>query len=436
MTPSLRMLVLALASLIPAFLTLVARPFVFFWWAALGLLFLGFLLDLALAGRGGRILVSRRPFPTLCHGREFRVEILVKNPGPYRLRGWVKDDVPRDFHVSGWILPVSVAPGESMVIGYGLKPLARGRHSFGSLFLRYRSPLGLLLFQKTFKAKESVRVFPDLEDLQRHRMLARCVCFSREGVKPLRFRGSGTEFASMRPYVQGDDSRRIDWKATAKHGKIFCRELEVERNHDIILAIDTGRLMASRIGGVPKLDQAVNASLALAGVSLENSDLVGLLLFSDRVKAFLTPAKVRGHLKAVVELLYDTRADPVETNFTRAFSFLADRQKKRALVVVITDVADRETSTGMIANVLLQARRHLFLFVAVRDPFVLETVNTPPETSKDAFLHAVTYDFMRERREVLQTLRKGGVHTLDLEPSEITAPLIGKYLEIRGRNLL
>jgi len=163
---------------------------------------------------------------------------------------------------------------------------------------------------------------------------------------------------------------------------------------------------------------------------------VGVLLFSDRVKAFLGPAKARGQLRSVLEVLFDARTEMAETNFARAFAYLGERQKKRALVIVLSDVADRETSVGMIAGVLQQARRHLFLFVALRDPFLRQTVLDRPQKAEQAFLHAVVYDLERDRQEVLQTLRTGGVHTLDLEPKEVAAPLIARYLEIRGRNLL
>jgi len=436
MMPSRRALLLAAVALIPALLTLTIHAFVFVWagYLLLGALAVG--LDAALVRRMRGVSVSRTPLPTLSHSRPHEVELTVRAPGPFRLTGWLRDGLPATFRVAERILEVAVPAGEEGRLHYQATPLSRGRHTLGAIVLRHLSPLGLLVCQRTFHATQEVRVLPDIPGLVHHLMLARLAQFSEMGVKPLRFRGQGTDFESLRQYVPGDDYRSIDWKATARHGRPIARELEIERNHEVVLAIDSGRLMGSQVRGVTKLDHAINAALALAGVCEENADRAGVLLFSDRVKAFLRPSKERTQLRAVLDTLYDAEVDAVETNFVAALSVLGQKQKKRALVVVLTDFADRETSAGMIASALLQARRHLFLFVAVRDPHIAETTATRPVEPCQAFRHAVAYELQRGRREVLQALGAGGVHVLDLDPGQITAPLIGKYLELRGRNLL
>ncbi len=436
MLPSRRLLLLATSAIPLAFLSLIVPWLAFVWGASIGVIALALGLDFLLASRLPELGVSRRPVPTLSLGRSICVEIEVHNPGPYGLKGWIRDDAPAAFEGTGTIVPVRVKPEGRAVATYHLRGLARGRHSFGPVYLRFLSPLGLLLVERALGTGQEVRVFPDLQSLQRHQLLARTIRFSEPGTKSLRFRGPGTDFESLRQYVYGDDYRRVDWKASAKHGKLICRQLEVERNHEILIAIDTGRLMGSRVEGITKLDHAINAALALAGVSIENSDRVGVLLFSDRVKAFLGPTKARGQLKSILEMLFDAQTEMTETNFARAFAYLGERQKKRALVIVLSDVADRETSVGMISGVLQQARRHLFLFVALRDPFLRQVVLGRPQEANAAFVHAIVYDLERDRQEVLQALRTGGVHTLDLEPKEVAAPLIARYLEIRGRNLL
>ena len=436
MIPARRLLLLVTGTIPLAFASLILPTLAFVWAGCLGFLFLTLCLDFVLVVRLPAPSLSRRPVSTLSLGRRFCVEIDLLNPGPYPLKGWIRDDAPTTFEGAGCIVPVWVKAGGSSVARYELRALVRGRHDFGLVFLRSLSPLGLLVVEKALGTGQEVRVFPDLERLQRHQLLARMIRFSEPGLKTLRFRGPGTDFESLRPYVYGDDHRRIDWKATAKHGKLICRQLEVERNHEILIAIDAGRLMGSQVEGMTKLDHAINAALALAGVSIENGDRVGVLLFSDQVKAFLGPAKARGQLRAVLEVLFDARADMAETNFARAFAYLGERQKKRTLVIVLSDVADRETSVGMISGVLQQAKRHLFLFATLRDPFLRHTVLAQPQGAEQAFLHAVVFDLERDRQEVLQALRTGGVHTLDLEPREVTAPLISRYLEIRGRNLV
>ena len=436
MIPARRLLLLVGGTIPLAFSSLILPALAYFWAGCIGFVFLALCLDFVLAARLPEPRLSRRPVPGLSLGRRFCVEIDLHNPGPYPLQGWIRDDAPAAFEGAGCIVPVRVKAGGSKVARYELRALVRGKHPFGAVFLRFLSPLGLLMIEKALGAGQEVRVFPDLEALRRYQLLARMIQFSEPGLKTLRFRGPGTDFESLRYYVYGDDHRRIDWKATAKHGKLICRQLEVERNHEILIALDAGRLMGSQAEGLTKLDHAINAALALAGVSIENGDRVGVLLFSAEVKAFLGPAKARGQLRAVLEVLFDARTDMAETNFARAFAYLGERQKKRALVIVLSDVADRETSVGMISGVLQQAKRHLFLFVALRDPFLRRTVLARPQEAEQAFLHAVIYELERDRQEVLQALRMAGVHTLDLEPKEVAVPLITRYLEIRGRNLL
>lgn len=429
-------MLLSAASLLPAFLTLAMPSVVYVWAGYLLLLALGVGLDAWLA-RGLRgVTAGRADVPTLSHGRPHGVALTLHNPSPYRLIGRVRDGVPAAFGVSSRELPVRAPARGQATVGYTLTPRRRGLHPLGVITLRHRSPLGLLVLEKRFQADAQVRVLPDIPGLVHCLMLARLHKYSEIGVKPLRFRGPGTDFESLRQYVEGDEYRTIDWKATARHGRPISRNFEVERNHEVVLAIDSSRLMGGEVDGVTKLDHAVNAAIALAGVCEENADRVGVLLFSDRVKAYLRPSKQRGQLRAVLDAVFDAQPDPVASNFATALGYLAQVQKKRAMVIVLTDFADKETSVGMLASVLLQARRHLFLFVALRDPLIGHTVGARPRDADAAFRHAIAYDLQRERRDVLLALRAGGVHTLDLDPKDITAPVIGKYLELRGRNLL
>ena len=165
---------------------------------------------------------------------------------------------------------------------------------------------------------------------------------TRPGLRRMRVRGQGREFESLREFVVGDEIRHISWAATARRGKVITRQYTVERSQNIVVLLDTGRLMTARIGKLSKLDHAVNATLSIGYVAAAGGDNVGLVAFSRRVVSYLPPRRGRDQINRLMEALYSLEPQMIEPSYKRAFSFFGANCKRRSLVVILTDLVDRD----------------------------------------------------------------------------------------------
>ncbi|MEM6930911.1 MAG: DUF58 domain-containing protein, partial [Myxococcota bacterium] len=253
------------------------------------------------------------------------------------------------------------------------------------------------------------------------------------GLKVERFAGDGSEFDALREFMTGMDRRTIDWKASARHTKLLAREFRAERNHQIVLAIDTGRLMAEPIAGLPRLDHAVHAALLLAWVSARHGDRTGMFAFADRPGAYAAPRTGTRAVAGLVELAGRLSYGETETNFTLGLTTLLGRLSRRSLVIVLTDFAGPVTAELMVENLQRVARRHLTVFVSLRDPGLDALATAAPHDLTDVDRAVVTDQLIADRELVLQRLERLGVMCLDAAPREVGPALVNRYLDIARR---
>jgi uncharacterized protein (DUF58 family) len=364
------------------------------------------------------------------------IGIKVGNRSGARLSVLIRDDVPPPLRPSALELDGVVPARGEAVFTYVIEPATRGRFTFGAIELRYRSPLGLWQRARTVPAAADIRIYPAVEQVERYQLLARTDHLPAMGVRRVRALGTSWEFESLREFVNGDDTRLMDWKATARRHRLIIRNQQAERNQTLIVLVDCGRLMTAEEQGVSKLDRAVNATLLLAHVSLSRGDRVGLCSFSGKVHSWVAPRPALGQMRLLTDALYDLRADFSESDHARCLRQVALRHNKRALLAVLTDFVDAATAAEMVAAVRHAARRHVVLFVAMRDAFLEEAAHAVAADEQAGFRKAVAVDLLRERRAVLESLRRFGVLVVDVKPADVTANLLNRYLEVSLRGLL
>jgi uncharacterized protein (DUF58 family) len=249
-------------------------------------------------------------------------------------------------------------------------------------------------------------------------------------------RGEGREFESMRDYVRGDELRHISWTATARRSKLTTRQYQIERDQTVVIAIDGGRLMTGRIGGETKFDTAVHASLALMSACARAGDNAGLMVFGRRVKKFLPPKRGLEHIDAVLEALYDLEPEMIEPSYARAFQYISSNIKKRAFVVILTDVVDKESSKELIASLKLLRPRHLPLVATIGDRDLNLAVSSKPENIKDVFLQSAAEEIIHQRESALKTVESLGGLALDVTTQTLGPRLLETYLKVKERGLL
>ena len=255
----------------------------------------------------------------------------------------------------------------------------------------------------------------------------------RGGLKIERYRGDGSELDSLKEHAPGDDHRTIDWKASARHRKLISRQFRAERNHQILIAIDTGRLMCEPLAGIPKVDHAVNAALLLAYISLRAGDRVGLASFDARPGLFVEPKGGLRGFDVLSQMAAQVDYADRETNFTLGLTAIAQKLSRRSLIVVLTDFVDTIAAELMVENLDRLSRRHVVVFVALQDPELAATADGPPAGLQELNRAVVAGGLLRDREVVLRRLRRLGIYPIDASPAQVTPRLIDAYLDIKRR---
>jgi uncharacterized protein (DUF58 family) len=316
-----------------------------------------------------------------------------------------------------------------------LVPRRRGDHALRAVHARWSGPFGLIEHRIAAPIGRRVAVVPNLGAVRAIALRMFSEPHFLAGLKVEKFLGDGSEFESLREHVPGMDHRAIDWKSSARHRKLLSQEFRAERNHQVVLAVDAGQLMAEPVGGVPKLDHAINAAILLGWFCLRTGDRVGLIGFDERVRQWAEPAGGMHTFQRLQAMSAEIDYRAVETNYTLTLAELSTRLRRRSLVVLFTDFLDTVTAELMIDNVTRLARRHLVLFVAVRDPSLETRALARPRSLVALHQAVVAGDFARERHVVLERLRRVGAHCIDAAPSQFSMALVNRYLEIKRREL-
>ena len=460
MIPTRRLLLLLLLTAVVAALDALpqaggaARPVALL--LALALLAAG-ALDWWLARDVRRVHVDRTVDDKLSLGEWNPVTLALHSTTGRAMRVTVRDVPDPDFESDN---PSITSTGELIAVPargdatltYRVRPRHRGNYGFGRLHLRATGgPLGLIARQRAVPESElRVRVYPSLRGLRRYELLVRRGLAQEAGLKAIRVPGASTEFERLREYVPDDDYRRINWKATARRGKPIVNQFEAERSQNVVLMLDAGRLMGARAAlpaeeesgqllegevsaGLAKIDYVVNAALLLAYVAGLRGDRVSLLAYADQVRAFLPPTRGRRAFLRVTDTLYALQPEAVEPDHALAFQFLAARNLRRSLIVLFTDVADKESSTPLVANLMRAGRHHLVVCVTLSDPTVSHPAGLAPVSTQTLYEKMISQRLIDERAAVLATLAQRGVHTLDTDAAKLSPGLIDIYLELKQR---
>ena len=331
----------------------------------------------------------------------------------------------------------TVVPARSRrTVTIAFVPRERGRTALRSFHARVRSALGIVELRRAFLAPLPLRVTPDLSALDRSGDLVARTKLIDSGLRRLRRRGAGGEFASLREYGPDDNFRAIDWKASARRGRAMVATYEVERAQQILVAIDGGRLMTPRLGDRRKLDFAVSAALAIAAMARLAADRVGIVAFASAVLARVSPGTGTQHAAQLTDVLSDLEPRFEESDYERAFLDIDRMLRRRSLVVLFTDLFDPVASSAVLGAAKLLVPRHLVLVVLMNDAAIADALRRTPRDADDAYRAAVASTLADERARAIATLRDRGILVVDVPAAELTIALLDAYVDIKTRGLL
>jgi uncharacterized protein (DUF58 family) len=415
-----------------------ATWFGLFWfaWFYNGALLFALLITFYFGPNSKDLRFRRRMDAVLSVRARNRIRIELEHDGEFHLSGIVRDEIPATFSSDDSQISFSISPGQKLTYDYFLVPPERGEEYFRATFLRLNCPFGLAQKQIRLNTEQPIKVYPNILALREFQLLNQQGRLREAGIRKSRLKGMGTDFESLRDYSEGDDFRKVDWKATARRGKIIVREYEVERNQAVILCIDCGRHMMAEIGGVRKLDLVLDSILMLIQSAIAAGDNVGLLAYGADIIRYIQPRKGHRQLGVLLNSVYNLVAEPVESDPIRAFSYLASRHKRRSLLINFTAVEDRDQARDVIQSFGSFSRNHIALLANINDPRFREILRNEPEDSESLFRFASAHFLTDERRQAAVMLKTVNINVLDSEPQDLAGDLVNFYLDVKARGKL
>ncbi len=390
-------------------------------------------------------LLGKRPFQakrdlveTASIGEPHRVELTIENRGNRRRLVRARDDVPAEFEADPPEFLVTLPSRGFATVEYRMTPHHRGSYEMERVDLLEQSRWRLWQRSRRIPCRTVVRVYPDVRQISRYTLLARRDKLSVIGLRNSRRVGLDNEFERLRDYAEGDEPRRIDWRATARRQKLTVRDYQISQSQRVVFLIDSGRMMAGDLGdGLTPLDHALNAMLMLAHIAMIRGDQVGLMVYADRILTYVPPSAGSRRIDRLVHAVHDVFPKLVESRHDRAFVDLENRCRKRSLLVHMTNVFDEVNARQLLDHLGHLAGRHLPLGVFLRDRDLFKLADAGlDEPQSSPYVPAAAAAMLNWRERVIASLRRKNVLILDILPEELTAPLINTYLDIKARHLL
>lgn len=390
--------------------------------------------DLLLAGSPRALTLRRAPSSSIRLSTSGETELLMTNPSRRTVRGVVRDawqpsaGAVRDRH------SIRLRGGDRVTLTTTLHPTRRGDRIADRVTVRSFGPLGVAARQRSLEVPGAIRALPPFHS-RKHLPSRLAVLRQLDGRSAVRVRGAGTEFDSLRDYVEGDDVRSIDWRATARRRTVVVRTWQPERDRRVILVLDTSRLSAGRVLDIPRLDAAMDAALLLAALASRAGDRVDLVAGDRRVRAEVTGSSRTTLLSDLVQAMAPLEPALVEADWDRLVAAIGERSRRRALVVLLTPLEPVAIEESLLPTLALLTRHHRVVLASVADPAVREMARER-STVAGAYDAAAAEHTQALRERIMAALTQLGVTVVDAGPEELPPALADHYLFLKRQGLL
>jgi uncharacterized protein (DUF58 family) len=369
-------------------------------------------------------------------GDDNEVEVNISNRSRWPVHVVVVDELPVQLQKRDFQLQIALAPRASERLTYFLRPTERGQYDFGHLMVFVSTKLSLA--QRRFVCGEpcAVKVYPSFLMLRRLELMAVSDSITEQGAKRVRRVGNNTDFEHIKDYVQGDDYRTINWKASARRNRLMVNVYQDERAQQVFSLIDKGRLMQQTFDAMTFLEYAINASLVLSFVAINRQDKAGVITFADQMGSFVSAERHSTQMQRIQECLYNQQTTFGESDYSVLCPNINHLVHRRSLMVLYTNFVDYGSLSRQLPYLRLLNQRHRLLVVFFEDAELAAFAASPQKDLEETYQHVIAEKLIYERRLIAQTLRQNGIYSLMTTPQQLSVDVINKYMEMKSRNLL
>ena len=406
-------------------------------WYLLYLLILFTAIDiLLLFASNKKVIGIRNMSEKLSNGDENEISIALNNQFTFAVSVKIIDEIPFQFQQRNFEVKRNIKPKAKDDYRYFLRPTERGEYLFGNLNLYVTSPLRLISRRFTYDNNQMVPTYPSYMQLRKYDLMAFSNNLSQYGLKKIRRIGHTMEFEQIKEYVQGDDLRTINWKATAKKNQLIVNQFQDEKSQNVYMVIDKGRVMKMPFNGLSLLDYAINATLVLSNVILKKQDKAGILAFSKKVENRVVAEKRQSQMQLIMENLYNVKTDFFESDFSRLYVDCKKNINQRSLIMLYTNFETLDGLHRQLPYLKGIAKNHLLVVVFFNNTELNELIQKKAENVQEIYDKVIAEKFVFEKRLIVNELRKYGIYSVLTQPDQLTLDTINKYLEIKARGIL
>ena len=393
-------------------------------------------LDILLLYLSKGIEASRKTPEKLSNGDLNPIQITIKNGYTFPISIKIIDEIPFQFQVRDFKIVKTIPASAKKELGYDLRPTERGEYYFGNLNIYVSSPLKLISRRFTFDKDQMVPTYPSYIQLKKYDLLAFSNNLYQYGIKKIRRIGHTMEFEQIKEYVQGDDLRTINWKATAKKNSLMVNQFQDEKSQSVYMAIDKGRVMQMPFDGLSLLDYAINSTLVLSNVILKKQDKAGIFAFSKKVENRVFAERRSSQMQKILETLYNIKTDFFESDYSRFYVDIKKNINQRSLFILYTNFETMDGLNRQLPYLKGIAKSHLLVVVFFSNTELNAIINKKTDTVQEIYDKVIAEKFMFEKRLIANELKKYGIHSVLTQPENLTLDAINKYLEIKARGIL
>jgi len=378
----------------------------------------------------------RRVPERFSNGDENQVELALTNRYPFSVTVRVFDEVPVQFQVRDQEYRSTLAAGASTQIPYTLRPVERGEYAFGYLYAWVSSPISALTRRYRGGQPVTIPTYSSFIQMRQYQLMAISNRLTELGVKSIRRLGHSAEFEQIKAYVRGDDFRTLNWKASARVGKLMVNQYTDERAQQVYCLIDKSRTMKMPFDGMRLLDYAINSSLILANIALFKKDKAGLVTFAEQVDTFLGAEDRPIQMQRILEALYKQETRFKEAAMDRLYSVIRRKIPQRSLLVLFTNFESLTSMQRQLPYLQRLAKLHRLVVVFFENTELRNLLQTPPDNTQDLYIQTLGEYFAYEKQQIIRELSRKGILSILTTPENLTVEVLNKYLEIKSRRLI